>query len=147
MFQLGEDEHGIWLGARQGATLQRGAEREQAAPWDFVQLIRPGSWWTLIASDPRRLRLYVDIITPAVWQSPDLVTMVDLDLDVVLETGGDVYVDDEDEFEAHREALGYPRRWVERAPAVAADVVGRLQRREAPFNVVAERWLGRVAGS
>jgi len=146
MVRLGEDEHGVWLGARRGSTLQRGAEPAQAAPWHFVQLIQPGSWWTLIANDSTRIRFYVDIVTPPVWQSPDLVTMVDLDLDVVLEVGGTVYIDDEDEFAEHLQALDYPSAWVTKVPETAAEMADRIRRSKEPFRSVAESWLSRLTG-
>jgi len=144
MHRLGEDQHGVWLGARRGSTIQRGLEPAKEAPWNFVQLIQPGSWWTLIANDPQRIRFYVDIITPAVWQSDELVTMVDLDLDVVLELGGTVYIDDEDEFAEHQVTLNYPTAWVTKVPQVAADMADRIRRAEEPFNLVAESWLSRL---
>lgn len=142
--RLGEDEHGVWMGAHKGATLQRGTEPEMEAPWGFVQLIAPGQWWTLIANEPDRVRFYIDIITPAVWQSERLVTMTDLDLDVVQLTDGDVYVDDEDEFEEHRVHLAYPEEWVNQARDTASRMQERLEAREEPFRSVADRWLDQV---
>jgi uncharacterized protein len=51
--------------------------------------------------------LYVDITTPPVWDG-DLVTAVDLDLDVIRRFDGSWYVDDEDEFAEHQLSYGYP---------------------------------------
>ncbi len=144
MFHLGEDEFGVWLGAKQGATLQRGLEPAYEAPWHFVQLIQPGAWWTLIANDPQLIRFYIDVITPPVWQSDELVTMTDLDLDVVLEVGGSVYIDDEDEFAEHQHTLGYPEAWIAKAPEIAAEMADRLRRSDEPFNAVAEQWLAQL---
>ena len=147
MERLGEDEHGVWLGARRGSTIQRGAEPAQPAPWHFVQLIQPGSWWTLIANDPTRIRFYIDIVTPPVWQSSELVTMTDLDLDVILEVGGTVYIDDEDEFAEHQRTLHYPDLWITKVPETAAEMADRISRSEEPFHSVAESWLSRLAGT
>ena len=119
LYRLGADAHGIWLGAGAGATLQRGAEDVVRSPSTLVQLIRPGEWWTLIANEARKIRFYIDIITPAVWQSDSLVTMVDLDLDVIESTDGTIFIDDVDEFEEHQQTLNYPALWVEKAPMVA----------------------------
>ena len=142
--RLGEDEHGTWMGARRGATLQRGHEPEMGAPWAFVQLITPGQWWTLIANEPSRIRFYVDIVTPPVWQTDGLVTMTDLDLDVVQQTDGSIYIDDEDEFADHRIRFEYPDEWVIRATSTAAEIEERLRRGEEPFLSVADQWLDQV---
>ena len=74
--------------------------------------------------------LYVDMTTPPAWDG-DVLRAVDLDLDVVRGRTGRVWVDDEDEFAAHRGPYGYPtavvdlalrrlRRGVERPYATAS---------------------------
>ena len=61
--------------------------------------------------------MYVDITTVPVWAG-DTVTAVDLDLDVVRGWTGRVWVDDEDEFAAHRVRYGYPSDLVRLAAAL-----------------------------
>ena len=46
MRYLGEDDHGVWLGAPAGCTLQRGSEPPITLPQPFVELIPDGQWWT-----------------------------------------------------------------------------------------------------
>ena len=43
---LGEDEHGLWLGAPEGCLLQRGDEPGNPAPHAFACLIPSEGSWT-----------------------------------------------------------------------------------------------------
>jgi protein associated with RNAse G/E len=143
MVYLGDDEHGTWLGGPAGTTIQRGHEpaKEWASP--FVQLIAPGRWWTMFFNGDHsaKYRVYIDVITPATWPTPDRVEMVDLDLDVVLHHDQSVEVLDEDEFLDHSELFGYPDAIIDRARMTAADLVLKLEAREEPFGVDGEAWL------
>jgi uncharacterized protein len=49
--------------------------------------------------------------------------------------GGRVQLVDEDEFEQHRVALGYPVELQDHARRSAAEVFDRVQRGDAPFNL------------
>ena len=81
---------------------------------------------------------YADVITPAVWDG-DTVRMVDLDLDVVRRNDGTVEIADEDEFDEHRVALGYPAHVVDPARTEAAQ--STLREGHEPFGMVGDRWL------
>jgi hypothetical protein len=145
MERLGADEHGIWLWAPAGTELRRGHEKPIAARHGFVKLVPAGQWWTGIWNDGRQdagrsIRTYVDVITPAVWEG-ETVRMVDLDLDVVHRSDGTVDIDDEDEFEDHKVAFGYPEHVVDRARTEAARLVLALERRNEPFGEAGHRWL------
>ncbi len=52
-----------------------------------------------------------------------------------------VYVDDEDEFEEHRVALGYPREVVDLAMATRDMVLAAVRDRHPPFDGSAEPWF------
>ena len=145
MQRLGEDDHGVWLWAPAGTELRRGSETPIAAQHAFIKVIAVGQWWTAIwndglRSDGRSIRTYVDVISPAVWDG-NTVRMVDLDLDVVRRSDGTVEVDDEDEFEDHKVAFGYPEHVIDRARAEAAQLVLAVDRRKEPFGGIGERWL------
>lgn len=145
MERLGEDEHGIWLWGPSGTQLRRGAETPIPAMHGFVKLITPGAWWTSLWnegpwSDGRSIHTYVDVITPAVWEG-DTVRMIDLDLDVVRRTSGTVEVDDEDEFDEHRVAMGYPDHIVDKARTETARLVLAVERGAEPFGSVGDNWL------
>ena len=86
--------------------------------------------------------VYVDITTVPVW-SGDTVTAVDLDLDVVRGWTGRVWVDDEDEFAAHRVRYAYPSDLV-RLAVTSCDAGPRRrgQRRPAAVRRSAARGPG-----
>lgn len=147
MHYLGEDEHGIWLGARAGATAQRGAEPPVRFEAPSVQLIPAGGrWWTAVFNDaPAHVEVYCDIATPARWRSTDEVTMIDLDLDVVrVRADARVFVDDEDEFAEHQVRYGYPPDVISHAEQAAAWLLAAVTAAAEPFGSVAEPWLDKV---
>ena len=90
---------------------------------------------------------YVDIATPAVWHGEDLVRAVDLDLDVIQGTTGRIWVDDEDEFAAHRVALGYPDEVTEQAVTSCQEVLTARHRAGGPVRRRAPGLAGPAARS
>jgi uncharacterized protein len=146
LLYLGEDEHGIWLGARSGATAQRGAEPPVRFEAPSVQLIVAGQWWTAVFNDPpARAEVYCDISTPAQWRSPGEVTMIDLDLDVVRGRADQrVFVEDEDEFAEHQLRYGYPPDVISQAEETAARLLVAVSAGAEPFGSAAESWLDKV---
>ena len=115
MSRLGEDEHGVWLGAPPRTTIWRpGATFPSSTEW--VRCFARAAGWTasFYPREEHDMAAYVDITTPPSWsrddeRGSDVVAMVDLDLDVVLRVNGELLIDDEDEFEEHRQSLGYPK--------------------------------------
>ncbi|MGH8911736.1 MAG: DUF402 domain-containing protein [Acidimicrobiia bacterium] len=143
---LGEDAHGVWLGAEVGTTVQRGVEPPIIMTRRFVQLITPDRWWTALFNGPgdHDMAVYVDVTTVPRWVGPDRVELIDLDLDVIRRWDGSVYIDDEDEFEEHRVARAYPPRMVASARASAARLVLDIESLVSPFDGTGEKWLAMV---
>jgi hypothetical protein len=142
---LGEDEHGVWLGAPPDTPARRGHEPPVVHPQAHVLLFPRTAWWTAVFNaEPVRTEIYCDITTVPVWQD-DEVTMVDLDLDVRRRRDGTVEVLDEDEFELHRERYGYPDDVVAPARAAAEWLRGALSGKTEPFAGGYRRWLAMVA--
>ena len=151
---VGEDEHGVWVGAPIGTPVHRpGAAYE--APADFVSVIPPDHAFvaTFYAEHPRPagsppIELYVDITTVPTWGNGDharLVTMVDLDLDVVRGRSGRVWVDDEDEFADHRVRFGYPDDVVRLAATSCETVLAEVVAGRGVFAPELGRlWLSRL---
>ncbi|MEO5654250.1 MAG: DUF402 domain-containing protein [Marmoricola sp.] len=140
---LGVDEHGIWIGITEG-TLLASPSRAFHATADHVTLVPHDAWWlaTFYGEDRQRpFDIYVDIATPAVWHSGSLVRAVDLDLDVIKGTTGRVWVDDEDEFAAHRVQLAYPEDVVRRALGSCESVLTALTAEQGCFDGVHRGWL------
>jgi hypothetical protein len=147
MSRLGEDEHGVWLGAPAGTTIRRpGAEFPASTDW--VTCFARAAGWTasFYPRDQQDIAAYVDITTPPSWSRDDdlgldVVSMVDLDLDIVLLANGELLIDDEDEFEEHRHSLGYPAEIVTLAQSTSKAVFDALAAGAEPFGGVGRRWL------
>src|ERR687885_2277732 len=106
--RFGSDDLGVWLGVTRGTvSVYHGRPSVEQIP--FVLLVPHSGWWTgMFNPPPRTSEVYCDIATPARWED-DTVHIVDLDLDVVRRRAtGLVELRDEDEFEVHRRAFGYP---------------------------------------
>lgn len=143
--RLGEDVHGVWLGAPAGTHVQRGDEPPVELAHAWVQLIPRDAWWVAIFNGAdHRIPIYVDITTVPTWVGPDRVEMVDLDLDVVARNDGSVYLDDEDEFEEHRVALGYSQRMIDAARGTAARILIAVEAGRPPFDDTALAWIERL---
>lgn len=127
---VGEDQHGAWLGASAGTVVSRpGASFVSSA--GFVSLVPHDDAYVATFYAPHAqgpgdpVELYVDITTVPTWSvtgDSHVVSMVDLDLDVVRGRSGRVWVDDEDEFADHRVRFGYPADVV----ALATDACARV---------------------
>jgi uncharacterized protein len=144
--RLGEDRHGVWVGARAGTTMSRpGASfvTDQAQ----VTLVPHGEPFVATFYAPGGVSpvdVYVDITTAPVW-SEGVVTAFDLDLDVLRGWTGRVWVDDEDEFAKHRVTHAYPADLVRLAATSCAAVSATLEAGGPPYDGTATAWLGRLA--
>lgn len=140
MLFLAEDDWGVWLWSPPGTVAQRGDDEPKTFHHTNVKLIRPDAWWTAIWNDGKRFDLYVDIITPAVWDG-DRVSMIDLDLDVERTIEGVVSILDEDEFADHQVTLEYPAHLISGARRAADDVAEQVAAGAEPFVATAARWM------
>ena len=74
-------------------------------------------------------------------------TAIDLDLDVVRELDGRVWVDDEDEFAEHQVSLGYPAEVIAAARASCDRLVGLVGGGHPPYDADTKRaWFERLIG-
>ena len=146
MRYLGEDEHGIWLGAPARTSIQRGSEPPITLEQPFVGLIPAGQWWTAsFNAEPAATEIYCDIGTPPQWPDPAEVTMVDLDLDVLrLRADQRVIVVDEDEFAEHQVRYRYPADVISEAERAAAWLLDAISAKAEPFGAVYLGWLDMV---
>jgi hypothetical protein len=133
--RLGEDDHGVWVGAPLGTYLSRpGAAFHSDQP--HVSLVPRDDAFVATfygRGGSAHCDVYVDITTVPVWDG-DTVTAVDLDLDVVRGWTGRVWVDDEDEFAAHRVQHAYPPDLVRLAIGSCEAVRDAVHRGEAPYD-------------
>ena len=147
MRYLGEDEHGVWLGAPAGSTTQRGAEPPITFDAPSVLLIPAGVWWTAtFHGEPAYVDVYCDIGTPPQWRAADEVTMADLDLDVLrVREDGRVLIDDEDEFAEHQVRYQYPAEVISEAERATAWLVEVISAGAEPFASEYRGWLDKVS--
>lgn len=143
MQRLGQDEHGLWLWSPAGTDMQRGDEPVRQSSAVNVKLVPEDKWWTAIWAYRHHVDLYVDIVTPPSWNG-SIVTMVDIDLDVVRWPDGRVQVLDEDEFLEHQIRMDYPPRLIDTARATAARIAVAVESRHEPFGDVGVSWLERA---
>ncbi|CAG6394559.1 DUF402 domain-containing protein [Streptomyces cocklensis] len=149
MHRLGEDEHGIWLGLPADSVMRKGHNPEIAMAEAHVLLFPREAWWTAaFNAAPRSTEIYCDITTPPQWPSPDEVTMVDLDLDVLLRRSapGPILVD-EDEFAEHQVHYGYSADVISSAQESAGWLMDAIAAARGPFDGVHRGWLAMVGGA
>ena len=148
---LGDDDHGTWLGFPRGTHMVRpGAE--YVSPTDQLGLVPPVSapdaergWLVTFHGHGGLLSVYVDVVAPPTWSGP-AVTAIDLDLDVVRELDGRVWVDDEDEFALHQVELGYPPELVAATRASCDRLVALVGAGQPPYDAHTKlRWFERLA--
>ena len=139
---LGRDEHGWWGGAAVGTRVTR-PDRSFDSENDWVVLVPYDKPWSAsFYAAPQRIEVYVDMTTLPVWDG-SVVSMVDLDLDVVLFRDGTLFIDDEDEFAQHQVELGYPPEVVAMARRTADELLAAVRDRTEPFGNVGRYWLAR----
>ncbi len=145
--RLGEDEHGIWLGASAGVVWQRGDERPIVFTYAHVSLFPRDAWWVAnFNTEPSDVDIYCDVTDVPVWTGPDEVRMADLDLDVIrVRSTGEVKLVDEDEFASHQMLYKYPEDVVRQAQEAADWLTGAVPSRE-PFTGAYRHWLSMVDG-
>jgi protein associated with RNAse G/E len=148
MEYLGEDEHGIWLGARAGTENQRGSEPPITMDRAHVGLFAFGEpWWVAyFNAEPAGTEIYCDVATPPQWDDDqEEVTMVDLDLDVVrLRDNQQVLLLDEDEFAEHQVGYDYPREVIRHAERSASWLQAAVRAHQEPFGRTYRYWLAQV---
>ena len=143
---LGRDEHGTWFGAPAGTVIRR-PDLALTSTVDQVGLVPSaahgggGGWVASFHAPGYDVSTYVDMTTVPVWDG-SIVRAVDLDLDVIRTSAGEVFVDDADEFAAHRMAYGYPPDVVSLAERSCAWVLESVLAGGPPFgSSISEVWL------
>ena len=148
--RLGEDAHGVWLGACPGTLMSRpGASFRTTQAQVFLVPTASAFIATFYAGEGPRdaapCEVYVDITTIPQW-ADDTVTAYDLDLDVVRGWTGRVWVDDEDEFADHRVRYAYPPELVRLAAGSCESVRDAVEQRRPPYDgVVPAHWFDALA--
>lgn len=148
MVFLGEDDHGVWLGAPAGMIARKGSDGpDVVVEQPHVMLFPRNRWWTAVFNgEPSRLEIYCDITTPVQWPHSGEVTMVDLDLDVGrVRADQRVELYDENEFAEHQIRYAYPAELIRKASDAAAWLYGALADGTQPFAGGYRHWLEKVS--
>src|SRR4051794_20020650 len=135
---LGRDDLGDWIGFPRGTLMSRPGV-DFVTKNDQVGLVPAAGWLATFHSPGGEVLTYVDMTTVPVWDG-DVVRTVDLDLDVLELLDGSVVVDDEDEFEEHQVAYGYPPEVVALALATKDAIFEAVRSRATPFDGSAAPW-------
>ena len=146
MRRLGEDDYGVWLGWGAGLTMRRGYNPPVTFKEPQVALFPRNAWWTgTFHAAPNELEVYCDITTIPQWPTPDEVTMVDLDLDVIrMRDDRRTFIDDEDEFLEHQVRFDYPPEVIAAARNQADTLLPEVAGDTEPFRQAFQGWLGKV---
>jgi hypothetical protein len=157
---LGTDELGDWIGFPTGTRFTRPGQ-DFTARNDQVGLVpapvdgtgeRPwflatfhstgGTLWPALGGAV--VAVYVDMTSPAEWDGTTL-RAVDLDLDVIRGMNDRVVIDDEDEFEEHQVAFGYPADVIAAARTSCDRVHAAVVAGLSPYDGSHRPWLDRLA--
>ena len=84
--------------------------------------------------DGRLLKFYCNVNTPPRLEG-GVLSYVDLDVDVLVETDFSYLVLDEEEFERHAQTYGYPPEYRARVREAVEEILRLAQSREFPFSL------------
>lgn len=139
---LGEDDFGRWLGVKTGAPWWS-ADRSHSGIFvqSLVKLVPNDTFWTA-CFHPTDPVVDVDIVLPVRWES-DVLEGVDLELDILRNADGRVWVRDQDKFEQMRTTWTMPDEIVAQAVATCEQIRDLVKRNVEPFGEVGRTWLDR----
>ncbi|UUT34828.1 YgaC family protein [Microbacterium elymi] len=143
---LGSDDWGDWVGQPAGWRSHRPG-REITAAGPNVTLIPPSGEYALTFNQapPADYRVYIDLAWDVHWTGTEP-GGIDMDLDVIRDVHGRIWIDDEDEWDEHRIAQGYPLDVVARLEQLATELKGRVEASAPPFDdATAAPWFDRLA--
>ncbi|WP_374713192.1 DUF402 domain-containing protein [Symbiobacterium terraclitae] len=110
---------------------------------EFHFTTRPYSVSAAWSGDGSFRHYYCNVSLPATLRD-GVLSSVDLDLDLVVAPDLTYRVEDEDEFEEHRRALGYPEELVKLAREGLAELIRLVEERRFPFDGSAFQLRDRV---
>jgi hypothetical protein len=146
---IARDHHGTWVVVPPGGWYRKGGDPPQIDDSGFVVLVPNEQWWTAyfnpVPKGSNHHLVYVDVNSEPIWEGA-IVSMVDLDLDVVVAPGGTARVIDEDELEEHRVRWSYPPHLVDRVRTTAARIAGDIDLGREPFASAGPDHVARVLG-
>jgi uncharacterized protein len=142
---LGADAAGDWIGFRVGTVMARPGmsittTNEQVGLVPAAGTAVGRAWLATFHGPGGIVWTYVDMTSVPEW-SGRTVRAVDLDLDVVEGLDGEVFVDDQDEFDENRVEYSYPRELVDLAVSTRDLVLTAVRDKHPPFDGSAAPWF------
>jgi len=134
---LDRDDAGAWLWIARGTTIRR-PKGSYPHPCDAVVFVPAHGRWAATWLFDFEPALYVDVTDRVVFDG-DLISSVDVDLDVIRHCDGSVRLLDEDEFAHNTAALGYPADLIDRARSTATELVEAVSSHQPPFTPLPDR--------
>lgn len=108
--------------------------REWTSRIPGVSFFYPGKWYNMVALiEDEGIRYYCNVASPF-YQSDNVLTYIDYDLDVILNQKGDIYVLDEDEYNKHRKLYHYSQTVEDKVKAGLNELLERVKERQDPFD-------------
>ncbi|WP_195849428.1 MULTISPECIES: DUF402 domain-containing protein [Arthrobacter] len=144
---LGRDNYGHWVFQGSGEFISRPGTALYTASDATLLIPHEGDWVATFfdRTHPSGVELYIDLATEFSWQriQPAAVEfhMVDMDLDVIRTAERGLFVDDQDEFAAHRVLMDYPAELCTRMESTTAALMDAVASRQAPFDGRDAAWL------
>jgi predicted RNA-binding protein associated with RNAse of E/G family len=137
---LGEDQFGRWLGVVAGSPW-RMADGSDSGIFltSFVKLIPEDTYWSVCFNHVEPM-VDVDIVLPVQWHD-EIIEEIDLELDVLQDADGSVWVKDQDEFDRVRAIYDMPEAIVEQAQTTCEQIRARVEAGDEPFRSVGFAWL------
>lgn len=108
--------------------------REWTSRIPGVSFFLPGKWFNIVALlEDEGIRYYCNVASPF-YQSGEIITYIDYDLDVILNQKGDIYVLDEDEYNKHRKLYHYSQAVEEKVKLGLEELLDLARSRGEPFR-------------
>lgn len=99
-----------------------------------VSYFIPDKWFNVVALiEQQGIRYYCNIASPPVV-TPEVLSYVDYDLDVIKSTDGRVLTVDQHEYEQHKKMYNYPFETQQQVEAGLAELKNRIAHRASPFD-------------
>lgn len=108
--------------------------REWVSRIPGVSFFLPGKWYNVVALlEDEGVRYYCNVASPF-YQSGNVLTYIDYDLDVILNHKGEVHVLDEDEYNKHKKMYHYSLEVEEKVKAGLEELLELVQQRQEPID-------------
>lgn len=132
-------EHALQVFVNFQTRIRESDGREWTSRIPGVSFFLPGKWFNIVALlEEEGVRYYCNVASPF-YQSGNVLTYIDYDLDVILNQKGDVYILDEDEYNKHRRQYHYSMEVEEKVKAGLDELLELVKGRREPFDDEAVR--------